>query len=196
MDNSFYIDGSIVEYKSIATANGTEEHYLKGYASTEDIDRHREIVPMDVIQKSMKNNLPFMYEHGARKGFEDPIGTVKNYGFDAKGMWIEASFADTEQAKYVHKLIKSKSVNHLSLRFLGKKDPSSWQSTPTVYKSVDILEVSAVAIPANPNAEITEVKHFDNNSSLQQPEIFTDDVQKDYCEQFMKAFNQYIKEML
>ena len=107
---------------------------------------------------TFKLPLPLLWQH--KHG--EPIGHVTEATVTDKGIEVVATVAKgvTPEIDRAWKLIKAGLVRGFSIGFRGlevEEIPNSWGVR---YKKWEWLELSAVTIPANSEATITNVKHF------------------------------------
>ncbi len=146
---------SVLTIKSI----NEEQRILEGIATTPAPDRVNDVVVPEGIK--FKLPFPFLYQHRSDK----PIGNVVAASIDKEGMRVKIQVSPSLPAvpwiDEAWALIKAKLVRGLSIGFRSLEE--SWDKTLNGYKylSVEILELSAVTIPANAEASITSVKAFD-----------------------------------
>ncbi|MGO1163084.1 phage major capsid protein [Brucella sp. C7-11G] len=129
---------------------------LRGIASTPSTDRVEDIV--DPKGAVFKLPLPLLWQHS----HNDPIGHVTEATVTDEGIEVVATVAKgvTPEIDRAWKLIKAGLVRGFSIGFRGlevEEIPRSWGVR---YKKWEWLELSAVTIPANADATITNVKHF------------------------------------
>jgi HK97 family phage prohead protease len=121
---------------------------VRGYASTNDVDRLGDIVePTGMIAKLP---VPLLFQH-------DPklvIGAVTQASIKGNGIWIEASLVTgIPQADEVWQLIEAGAIDSFSIGFRGIRT----EPLPTGglrFVTWELFETSIVAIPANNNAKI------------------------------------------
>ena len=130
-----------------------EERIVEGYASVEVPDRDDEIISREALRTAFKNYmrnpvLRWMHER-------EPIGKILDGYVDDKGLYVRAYISDaTEKAREVWGLIKDGIVRAFSIggrvleavreysKALGRKI--------TKITKMELLEISVVDIPANP----------------------------------------------
>ncbi len=119
---------------------------------------------------------------GMNHDWDQPIGRCLEAREDAKGLFLSAKLSDTEHAREVRTLLQDGVVTRLSIGFrvLGREYLETesqvmaywakWGYQPTeqdrakavhgarLITRTELYEVSPVAVPANPLAEITSVK--------------------------------------
>lgn len=134
-----------------------EQRIVEGVASTIHPDRQQDIVVPAGAKMSLP--LPFLYQHNPHQ----PIGHVIAAKVTDAGIEIRAqiakgiAFIDDAWA-----LIKAGLVAGLSLGFRPLTDPVPIAGTQGLrFDSFEILEISAVTIPANMSASITSIKSAD-----------------------------------
>jgi len=127
--------------------NGSQR-VVHGFASTDDIDRVGDIVVPSGMQA--KTPLPLLFAHDHKL----PIGSVQSAQIKAGGIWIEATLATgVKQADEVAALIDAQALDSFSIGFRGlKTEPLATGGLR--FTSWELLEVSVVSVPANPNAKI------------------------------------------
>jgi HK97 family phage major capsid protein/HK97 family phage prohead protease len=133
-----------------------EQGVLRGIASTPSTDRVEDIV--DPKGAVFKLPLPLLWQHS----HNDPIGHVTEASVTDEGIEVVATVAKgvTPEIDRAWTLIKAGLVRGFSIGFRGlevEEIPRSWGVR---YKKWEWLELSAVTIPANADATITNVKHF------------------------------------
>jgi len=137
-----------IEIKSISD----EERTLEAVASDETKDRYRDIIRADGWDlKNFKKNPVLMFGHDYR---QPPIGKVIDIGVRDKKLVFKAKFATAEEypfADTIFKLYKGGYMKAFSVGFY----PKEWKDLEDggrEYLKQELLEISAVPIPANPSA--------------------------------------------
>jgi len=149
-------------------------------ASTPDIDRDGEIVvPTGVnnLDSYLKNNPVILAQHD---WWGQPIGKAVNGYVDDNGLYLDIVFADTQLGKEYEYLYSDGFMNSFSIGFSVKsfEDKQEGDIKRRYFTEWELLEVSAVTIPANPNAnilreaekaghELTAIKSLLKNSQTQ-----------------------------
>jgi len=128
-------------------------------ASTESKDREGDILKANGWKlKNFRKNPVLLWAHDA-SGL--PIGKAVNIDISDGKMFFDAKFATQEMnplAEQVWQMFKAGFLRAFSVRF----DPITWEDAPPeagksarvgrIYKSQELLEISAVNIPANAEA--------------------------------------------
>lgn len=134
-----------------------EARRLIGWATTPSPDRVGDVVVPEGAQFSLP--IPLLWQHDARQ----PIGQVVEAKVSRRGIEIAADIAKgvSDEIDRAWKLIRAGLVRGLSIGFRGvqmEQIPNSWG---TIFEKWEWLELSAVTIPANAEATIQTIKHFD-----------------------------------
>ena len=118
-------------------------------SSSKEIDRDGEIILPSSFAKSidsyMSKNPVILWAHDYSK---PPIAKAVGYKITDKELKLEIEFAETEFAKEVRYLYDNKFLNTFSVGFI----PKQWDyndNSDRVYTENEILETSAVPVPAN-----------------------------------------------
>ena len=155
MSNDIEKSWSTLELKSV----DSEKRIITGVASTPNTDRDGDIVD----PKGAKFSLPFplLSQHN----HDTPIGRVTSAKATDAGIEITAQIAKGSGLGYVEKSWKQIAaglVRGLSIGFRPlRAEPI--KSGGRRFTSYEILELSAVTVPANSFAGITSIKSFDAN---------------------------------
>jgi HK97 family phage prohead protease len=149
-----------LEYKSIPfevkevvdVAGGGWE--IAGYASTfgGEPDAYGDVIVSGAFAESIAARpTKFLFEH-----FE-PIGKQLEIREDDKGLFGRWSIVDTRAGTDAYKLAKAGVLDSLSIGYFTL-EADYREDGVRLLRKADLFEVSAVAIPANENAVITDVK--------------------------------------
>lgn len=143
---------STLEIKGMDDETGT----ITGIASTPSPDRMDDVVEPKGAKYKLPIPLLWQHNHG------DPIGEVVSAKVTDKGIEIVAKVAlgVTDEIDRYWKLIKSGLVRGLSIGFRGLDAEQIEGSWGVRFKSWEWLELSAVTIPANAEANIATVKEY------------------------------------
>lgn len=157
-------------YTSFAKAEKQEADedgfiYIEGYASTDDIDRHGDIVPADVWnRKALRNfrkNPIVLYNHDR----SEVIGKVVNIEKREKGLFVKCAIdaMDNIGRKIGQGLLKTFSIGFYLLDFDYNQEAEAW-----VIKALELLEISVVSIPANQDATFSLAKQLGGEKEVKQ----------------------------
>jgi len=157
MEKHFYKDCRITDINE-------KERTMVVTASDETVDRYNEIMKVAGCKYRNDGKLPFLWSHN-RKEDLPPIGKsmwVKRMkGLEAVRAKIE--FAPTEFADSIYNLYKGGFLTGVSIGFLPIKDREPTKEevkkgAKRIIEEWELLEISAVPIPANPNAVAEAIK--------------------------------------
>lgn len=135
-----------------------ESIYIEGYASTNDVDRAGDVVPVSVWEAGMKNylNNPIIL---AQHDHDDPIGRMVEHKLDGKGLWIKARIS---AAAEVFSLIKDEVLTAFSIGFRVLDAEYNAAAELFVIKELELIEISVVSVPCNQNTLFNLSKAFEN----------------------------------
>lgn len=149
---------SILDVKSVDEG----DRVIRGVATTPSPDRMGDIVePLGV---EFKNPLPLLWQHQASK----PVGSVKFDKPTKAGITFEAKIEKTDEPGTLKDrldeawqsvkmgLVRAVSIGFRSLEETYDREKGGWHFLRT-----EVMELSLVTIPAQPEAMITLVKQFD-----------------------------------
>lgn len=168
-----YVNGSTFTSKALPTADEPiDSIFIEGYASTNDIDRHGDVVPPSVWDAGLKNYLknPVIL---AYHDHDDPVGRMVEHKVDEKGLWIKARIS---AASEVFNLVKDGVLTAFSIGFRIKDAEYNAIAEVFVIKELELHEISVVSVPANQDTLFSLSKAFE-----------TDDDYKSFKMQFAKA---------
>jgi len=145
------------------------EGKMVAVATDETVDRHGESLPIDAWDlKNFKKNPVLQFAHDYNT---PPVGLVKNIRRDGKRLIFEPVFHEfTALAKDVKKLYQEGIMTSFSVGFIPhiNRQEDGKQET-----RLELLEVSAVPIPANPSAIVIE-KALEKDKEFElDKEVFT-----------------------
>jgi len=140
-----------------------EEGYFSGYASVYNvIDAYRERVAPGAFAATLRKWQsrgrlpPALWQH--RSG--EPVGPFTLMREDEKGLYTEGRLLvkDVQRAREAWALMKSKTVDGLSIGFNSVVEEWNSEEKIMTLKEIDLWEVSIVTFPANSESLITEVR--------------------------------------
>lgn len=154
-----------VEFKS----TDDDANRIVALASTFDIDRSNDRIAKGAFKKTVKEKVPegrikLLNNHGgAGLEISHVIGTVIKAEETDEGLVIEAELTNAKDVEPILTRMKEGHVDRMSIGFhikdkeLEQKDGQ----TVRVIKQVELMEVSVVPFPDNPNTEIVDIKGRD-----------------------------------
>ena len=132
-----------------------ENRTLTGYASTADMDRDGEVITPDAWSKTIQQfeSVPLVWAHDYRI---PPIGRATGFEIDGRGLKFRAEFASTDFANEIWGLYRDGYLDSFSVGFIPKQGTEGQQrfEPNRTFTEAELLEVSAVAVPANPFATV------------------------------------------
>jgi len=140
-----------------------EEGHFAGYASVYNvIDAYRERVAPGAFAATLRKWQsrgrlpPALWQH--RSG--EPVGPFTLMREDEKGLYTEGRLLvnDVQRAREAWALMKSKTVDGLSIGFNSVVEEWNNEEKILTLKEIDLWEVSIVTFPANSESLITEVR--------------------------------------
>lgn len=166
---------SLLQVKSF----DAEQRIIKGVASTPSPDRADDIVDPQGAKFALP--IPFLWQHM----HSQPIGQVTEAVVTDKGIEVTVQIAKIEEEGKLKdrvdeawQSIKSGLVKGLSIGFRGitvEDIPRSWGLN---FKEWEWYELSAVTVPANSEATITEIKSISNSFERNEKSAIGDDTLK------------------
>jgi HK97 family phage prohead protease len=147
----------------IRAVGDPEERTLEFMGSTADVDRYGDVIELAGwdLQNYQKNPV-FLWAHDYK---QPPVGKAVKVGLTDQGLFFhvkfptaeEYPFADTVYKLYLGGYLRATSVGFQDLNREPITDKEGKQ-TGFRYKKQELYELSAVPIPANPNALIMAVQ--------------------------------------
>jgi HK97 family phage prohead protease len=131
---------------------------IMGIASTQSPDRDGEIIMQDGWDLSnFKSNPVILASHNYH---DFPIGKATGIAVDGEQLTFKMVFSKaTEEAKQAYELVKEGILNCFSVGFIPRAfDPNNQD----VITNAELLEISLVSVPANPQA-VVMAKSFKGN---------------------------------
>ena len=133
-----------------------------GYASVfGNVDLGNDIVERGAFRKSLRRKgyrkVKMLYQHDTKQ----PIGVFDMIKEDDNGLFVKGRLAmGTQKGKEVYELMKMGAIDGLSVGYRVDQKGYSYdeRSKKRRLKDVDLMEISAVTFPMNPQAVIQGVK--------------------------------------
>ena len=158
-------------FKSYGEVKAGDTGTISGYFSTYDRipDSYGDVIAPGAFTETLKarkesgHPFPLCWNHD----LDQIIGTVDNIEDTEKGPLMTASFFDTPLAQEKRALVLSGCVYQFSFAYEVKKAAQIELEDGTKaneLRELELFEVSIVPIPANPRAEVTEIKSGRRNS--------------------------------
>lgn len=166
-------EGKILKQFVAKTETDSDERTVTAIISTGTVDREKEVlVPKGMDFEAYMKNPVVMWAHDY---WGEPIGRSLWMKKGRKEIKAKIKFAETEQAEQVYQLFKGGFMSAFSVGFIPLKDHKpteeeikekpEWVDVRRVYDKWELLEFSAVPVPANPEALAVAVKTKELNLS-------------------------------
>lgn len=128
---------------------------ISGYASTWDTDLMRDRIEPGAFKRSLASGrkVRFLFGHDHTK----PLGVTKSLREDATGLFGDWVISQTQLGADVRQLVFDGALDSFSIGFVPK-DYTLDRDGVRVLKDVELVEVSLVAMPANPGATVSSIK--------------------------------------
>jgi len=162
-------------YRRGAEIRAVDKRRIKFRASTPAIDRHGTIVkPMGIkTENFVKAGAPFLWGHDSTGGFlgtpniENVLGNVVDMAKTEEAFDISVEFSRfNPKADIAYKRVKAGELRAVSISFIPLKahneerlvtvDGEEQKIVVKVFDESDLLEVSLVPVPSNPEAVVLE----------------------------------------
>lgn len=159
-----------IEYKSLnfelkKVSDNEDNFTFTGYASTfGNVDLVGDIIEEGAFDRLIRAQKPLkiLWQHEMTM----PIGLSSSFRVDEKGLFIEAKLpkSDTFVSGRVIPQINVGSIREMSIGFYVIDE--AYTKTARILKDIDVVEVSLVTRPANPEAQVTNFKSVSANVKL------------------------------
>ncbi len=151
MIKQHYIMPEHLEYKQIE-----ETGEFSGYASIFNVcDAAGDIILPGAFATSLdkNNDIKFLWQHNLR----EPIGCIDRIYEDAYGLFISGRFLlEVARAREAYHLIRSGAIKGLSIGYIVEE--VFYEGENRYIKSLHLLEISVVTMPAQQLAQVLEVR--------------------------------------
>lgn len=203
---------------SVSTSKGSEESskVYRAIASTDDLDRDLEVLmPKGVMLDSFLKNPIMLNIHNYR---DLAVGKVISINVEDSKITFDFEFAPTEQGKNLELLYSKGFMSAFSVGFYPKKyyyvsegtkslevelpdgnletfDLSSYKETPRyVISQWELLEISPVSVPANPEALLTRSADFAVRKCFNEPSSAAAQILQVQVDQKTQELTKMLKE--
>jgi len=141
-----------------------EDSTFEGYAAVfGNVDLDGDRIDPAAFNRTLKNfrgEVPILWDHDSGR----PAGVSIELGPDAHGLRLKGRLLlTTTVGREAYEYLKAKAIKGLSIGVQVMK--ADWDGGVRVLKELRLHEISLVAIPANPLAEVVTVKHCDGCTS-------------------------------
>jgi len=176
---SFSFVTNYLSYEEVGT-KGSKEYYVKGYISTDEVDRANEVVTREAM-KSMVNqikagNVKLDVEHSTfQEGENDiPVGKIMDAGMDEKGLWVKCVLNKAHSKfKEVWASVKNGFLDAFSIAYKTTEFVNELVDgvNVTLLKGLELLNVAITGNPICRGAKMTEsfyksMKYINENKEV------------------------------
>ena len=172
MNKPFFFQMAVKSAETKASNGGRKSVIIKGFASTPDIDRYRDIVEPTAFKSALElfmKNPVLLRSHDS----DQAAGNVLSATVTEKGLWIEAEVLDEKmQEEVMDGRRRALSIGYIPLETAIQVQPDDETLRPfnwaqdsifasnvvRVIKQLDLVEISLVTTPANGHALFTVEK--------------------------------------
>jgi HK97 family phage prohead protease len=134
-----------------------DEWLVSGYASTwNNVDLGGDVVLAGAFDRTLADGhrVKFLHSHDPRM----VLGVPKALKTDKKGLFGTFSISKTQLGEDTRTLVKDGALDGFSIGYIAREVDWTEKGEVRQLKDVDLLEVSLVAMPMNPEALVTSVK--------------------------------------
>jgi HK97 family phage prohead protease len=153
---------AMLEVRAVQEDNGADERVFEGWATTPHADRMGDVI--DPMGAKFHNPLVLLHQHDSDR----PIGTVRFEKATKDGIAFKATIPKIaepgplkDRVDTAWGEIKAGLVRAVSIGFRILKDGVEVMGDGLKFTAIEIVELSAVSVPANANATITNIRSFD-----------------------------------
>ncbi|MEN0652391.1 MULTISPECIES: HK97 family phage prohead protease [Hyphobacterium] len=138
----------------------TEEGEFEGYAAIYgNRDLGDDIVQAGAFDESLRERpagrVKMLWQHDTRK----PIGVWREFVSDSKGLFCRGKLLlTTVGGKEAHEFMKAGAIDSLSIGYRTREYRIDRENGVRIIEKAELMEVSAVTFPMNPEARIAGVK--------------------------------------
>lgn len=131
---------------------------VAGYASVFGVrDGHGDVVERGAFHETLKGATPpaMLWQHRQ----DAPVGRWQSMSEDSRGLHVHGQLnMRTKAGQDAFEHLAAGDVNGLSIGFQIAKDGFRVENGTRVLTGIDLMEVSIVTLPSNPDARVTSVK--------------------------------------
>jgi HK97 family phage prohead protease len=140
-----------------------KDRTLEFVGSTADVDRYGDVIEVEGWDlKNYKKNPVFLWTHDYK---QPPVGKAVKVGKTEKGLLFQVKFPTLEEYAFADTIYKLYLGGYLRATSVGFRDlerepitDKEGRQTGFRYKKQELYELSAVPVPANPNALVMAVQ--------------------------------------
>ena len=154
-----------------------EKRQMTVVGSKQMNDRDNDIIDVKGMDlKNYKKNPVFIWAHRGSETPENVMGHAKKVWIDGKNLMFKLEFLDMEinpRADMVFKMFKAKALRAFSIGFAPDWETASYNEKRNGFDfpTSELLEISAVPVPANPAALANELKQVQMTGNADELEV-------------------------
>lgn len=138
-----------------------KENEIIGIASTETPDRDGEVIMQNGWDTTNFNENPVLL--ASHDYYSFPIGKVIELSIEGTKLLFKAMFSESSpRAREAYQLVKEGILSAFSVGFI----PREWDATNNKITKAELLEISLVSVPANPEAVVLAKSLGEKGNSL------------------------------
>lgn len=140
----------------VMTKDASGALMIEGYANTVDKDRVQEVVLPTAFESSLQGfmeNPVMLFQHD----WDKIIGHFTEAKITDKGLWVKGKVSGAKDCEDVKTKIAEGSLRTFSIGYNEVDSYYDEAKKVKIIKDLELLEVSVVTIPANPQAKFTPV---------------------------------------
>ncbi len=163
------------------TPSEEEVLYIEGFASTDTVDRDKDIIPMsswadpDAIKNYLKN--PIVLAHHKR---DKPVGTCEYLEAKDGGLFVKVKLVKSVNSE-IYSAVKNGILKTFSVGFRLNDLEYHEELDSFILTKVELTEISIVSIPCNPDATFAVIKSLtskQNQEKRKMPEAKQDELKQ------------------
>jgi HK97 family phage prohead protease len=142
---------------------------VSGYGSTfNNIDLGNDIVMPGAFSRTLAagGKVRFLHSHDPRM----VLGVAKNLREDGRGLFGEFKISRTKLGEDTRQLLKDGALDSFSIGYIAKDYDWDKKGDIRQLKDVELLEVSLVSMPMNPEAVVTGLKSYFELLGIETPD--------------------------
>ena len=187
-NNNFSFVTNSLSYEEVGTKSG-KDYYVKGYISTDEIDRANEVVTRDAMKSMLEQiksgNVKLDVEHSTFTGDNDiPVGKIVDAGIDNKGLWVKCTLNKSHSKfREVWDSIKNGFLDAFSIAYKTTEYVNDVVDgvNVTLLKGLELLNVAITGNPVCRGARMTEsfyksLKYLEEVNNMTDEKLKSEDV--------------------
>ena len=138
---------------------------VEGYCSTWDLDLGGDVVVPGAYRKTLADGhrVRFLYAHQP----DQVLGVPLSLGEDRRGLYGKFKISRTARGEDVRTLLLDQAIDSFSVGYVVRDHEVERATGVRRLKEIELLEVSLVALPMNPQAVVTSAKAAQRKSLVE-----------------------------